>query len=117
MECPNCKHATSNSALLQCSHCGEAFERGPLEEYQHLNYLAGWLGDRPEITQKRKQQLLDLVGKKQDMLREHLMPKVPEKVKPIETKPTPTPIVDSKPLLEKPSPVAVKVEAKSAPMP
>ena len=63
MECPNCNHTTSDTALLQCSHCGEAFERGPLEEYQHLEYLADWLADRSEISFSQKKGLLDLVEK------------------------------------------------------
>ncbi|MCI0554534.1 MAG: hypothetical protein L0287_26600 [Anaerolineae bacterium] len=117
MECPNCKHATNGSALLQCSHCGEAFERGPLEEFQHLNYLADWIRDRPEIAQKLKQQLLDLVGKKQDMLRKQLLPKIPEKAKPVETKPAPAPVLEAKPISEKPMPAAVQAEAKSVPAP
>ncbi|RPJ28571.1 MAG: hypothetical protein EHM33_04005, partial [Chloroflexi bacterium] len=93
MECPNCKHATSDTALLQCSHCGESFERGPLEEYQHLAYLADWLVDRPEITQKLKEQLLDLVGKKREALIKQLLPKVMEETKP-------APVVEVKPLEE-----------------
>ena len=91
MKCPNCKHATSNTALLQCSHCGEAYERGPLEEYQHLEYLADWLGDRSEISFSQIKMLLTVVEKKQDALLEKLLPKTaPEKPKPVETKPAPT---------------------------
>lgn len=113
MECPNCKHATSSSALLQCSHCGEAFERGPLEELQHLQYLAGWLANRPEIAQELRGQLLDLVGRKQSKLREQLLPKVVEKAKPPETKPTP--VVQAKPTLEKPA-RATATQTKSEPV-
>src|SRR6185503_7430680 len=114
MECPNCKHATSNTALLQCSQCGEAFERGALEEFQHLDYLADWLAERPEITPKLKGQLLGLVEKKQDTLLGQLLPKVPvEEVKPAETvEAKPAPVVEVKPAQEKPTPVAVKSEAK-----
>ncbi len=42
MKCPNCQHVASDKAILQCSHCGEAFERGPLEELSHLDYLQDW---------------------------------------------------------------------------
>ena len=45
MECPNCKHATSNAALLQCSHCGESFERGLLEELGHIDYIKNWVDE------------------------------------------------------------------------
>jgi len=112
MECPNCKHATSNTALLQCSHCGEAYERGPLEEYQHLEYLADWLGSRSEVSQSQKKELLALVGKKQDLLRVKLLPKLaPEQPKPIETKPIPAPV--TKPIADvKPVPAVMKAEAK-----
>ena len=112
MECPNCKHATSNTALLQCAHCGEAYERGPLEEYQHLEYLAGWLGSRTEISQNQRKELLALVGEKQDLLRVKLLPKLtPEKPKPVEVQPSPAPI--AKPIADvKPAPVVMKVEAK-----
>src|SRR5258707_10025393 len=105
MECPNCKHTTSNTALLQCSHCGEAFERGQLEEYQHLEYLSDWLADRSEISHSQRNELLALVGKKQDILLEKLLPHIlPEKTKPVEVKPVPAPI-EVKPIADvKPAP-------------
>ena len=110
MECPNCKHSTSNTALLQCSHCGEAFERGPLEEYQHLDYLAGWLVDRSEISQTQKKELLEVVGEKQKALLNTLLPII-EKPKPIETKPAP--VAEVKPIADiKPTPVVLKAETK-----
>src|SRR5882724_8205864 len=113
MECPNCKHATSNTALLQCSHCGEAFERGQLEEYQHLEYLSDWLADRSEISHSQRNELLAAVGKKQDRLLEKLLPHiVPEKLKPVEIKPAPTPIA-AKPVMDvKPVPVVMRAETK-----
>ena len=118
MECPNCKHTTGNSALLQCSHCGEAFERGLFEEYQHLQYLAGWLGDRPEISQDLKRQLLALVGKKQTVLRGQLLPKVAEREKPIEPKPSPASIEEKKPTTEKAvSAPVVQTKAELVPLP
>ena len=45
MKCPNCNHVSDNSLLLTCSQCGNAFERGPLEELQHLDYMRQWLED------------------------------------------------------------------------
>jgi len=93
MECPNCKHATSNTALLQCSHCGEAFERGPLEEFQHLEYLTEWLKDRAEISQSQKKDLLMVVEEKRSKLTAQLLPKEIKKEivqeKPVEIKPAP----------------------------
>ncbi|HUE99283.1 MAG TPA: hypothetical protein VMN99_08500 [Anaerolineales bacterium] len=108
MECPNCKHATSNTALLQCSHCGESFERGPLEEYQHLDYLADWLADRAEIGKQLKEKLLEVVGTKQDALLAQLLPKFVEEAKPVVEEVKPEPVLmeaEVKPLVV-PSPVA-----------
>ena len=60
MKCPNCDHISDNSALVKCSHCGEAFERGLLEELGHLEYLQKWvdkyradLGDKAQFIQGR----------------------------------------------------------------
>ena len=98
MECPNCKHAASDTALLQCTHCGEAFERGPFEEYQHLEYLTEWLSDRDEISAFQRGELIKVVEKKRDKLLSQLLPKIVEKEKPAEApKPVPTPIVDVPP--------------------
>ncbi|MEP7134399.1 MAG: hypothetical protein ABI904_05655 [Chloroflexota bacterium] len=116
MECPNCKHATSNTALLQCSHCGEAFERGPLEEYQHLEYLADWLSDRSEISPSQINTLLTVVEKKQDALLEKLLPKTaPEKPQPVEVKPIPAPVAKAEPVADiKPAPAVLKADIKQA---
>lgn len=89
MECPNCKHAASNSTLLQCSHCGEAFERGPLEEFQHLEYLLLWLEKRTEISFSQQKELKKSVQKKQDALRSQLLP--------VLKKETPAPVADVTP--------------------
>jgi len=43
MKCPNCNHVSDDSLLLTCSQCGNAFERGPLEKLQHLDYMRQWL--------------------------------------------------------------------------
>ena len=83
MECPNCKHATNDTALLQCSHCGEAFERGPLEEFQHLAYLTQWLNDRSEISALQRKDLLSIVEKKQAKLLQQLTPKETPVEKPV----------------------------------
>jgi len=45
MKCPNCNHISDDSSLLKCSQCGDAFERGLLEELQHLEYMQQWLED------------------------------------------------------------------------
>lgn len=123
MECPNCKHATSNTAILQCSHCGEAFERGPLEEFQHLEYLADWLKDRAELSALQKQDLLEIVEKKLNTLSAQLLPKaepVVEKAQTVSTPvplPTPAPTPAPKPV-PSPAPASVsKPIAVSAPKP
>ena len=113
MECPNCKHATSDTALLQCSHCGEAFERGPLEEFQHLEYLTEWLKDRVEISHSQKRDLLSIVEIKRDKLLAQLLPKEIVEEKPIETKPAP--VVDQVPV-QQAQPVT-KTEPAPAPKP
>ena len=86
MECPNCRHSTNDTALLQCSQCREAFERGPLEEFQHLEYLATWLKDRSEISASQKKELLESIEIKRDKLLKQLLPKEIEKEKTVETK-------------------------------
>jgi len=112
MECPNCKHATNNTALLQCTHCGEAFERGQFEEYQHLEYLSNWLVERSEISQAQKKELLELVGGKRDELLKKLLPQVaPEIPKPVEVISAPTPIAEVKMT----APVAVAEIKQAAP--
>ena len=47
MKCPNCNHI-SETALMQCSQCGEAYDRHSLETFQHLEYLLSWLDSRAE---------------------------------------------------------------------
>ncbi|MCP4536760.1 MAG: hypothetical protein GY832_06405 [Chloroflexi bacterium] len=48
MKCPNCKHV-SDTALLKCSTCGEAYDRDTLETFQHMEYLLDWLNERARI--------------------------------------------------------------------
>ena len=76
MKCPNCQHTTNDTAILQCSECGEAFERNLLEEYQHLEYLTNWLSNRSEISFSQIKQLTSSAKKKQDELRVQLIPPV-----------------------------------------
>ena len=125
MECPNCKHAASDTALLQCSHCGEAFERGPFEEYQHLEYLAEWLKDRAEISSIQRGELMKVVEKKRDKLLTQLLPKILEKEKETDAKPAPAPVIPPPPPakptvtpapIESPKPEK-PVEAMPAPAP
>jgi hypothetical protein len=47
MKCPNCKHV-SDTVLLKCSACGEAYDRSALETLQHVEYLLTWLEERVE---------------------------------------------------------------------
>ncbi len=61
MECPNCKHEASPTALLKCSHCGKAYERQLLEEYEHIGYLFEWL-------EKHRSQLGGAVSNLEDEL-------------------------------------------------
>ena len=97
MECPNCKHTTDDTALLQCSHCNEAFERGPFEEYQHLEYLAQWLNDRDEISSVKRKELMTIVEKKREKLVAQLLPKIVEKEKPADVQPAPAPVAPPTP--------------------
>src|SRR5262245_1381195 len=85
MKCPNCQHRTSNTALLQCSQCGEAFERNLLEEYEHLEYLSIWLSLRSEISLGQIKQLTNVVQQKQTVIRAQLLRPI-EGEKPVETK-------------------------------
>ncbi len=113
MECPNCKHTTNDTALLQCSHCGEAFERGPLEEFQHLEYLTSWLKDLTAISPDQKRELLAIVEKKRDRLLDQLLPREITEEKPVakeeaQAAPTPKPIPSPKPI---PTPKPASVSA------
>lgn len=45
MKCPNCDHV-SETALLKCSACGQAYGRDALETLQHQEYLLAWLDER-----------------------------------------------------------------------
>ncbi len=42
MKCPNCEHVSDDKALVKCSKCGETFERGPIQELSHLEYMQSW---------------------------------------------------------------------------
>jgi len=127
MECPNCKHATSNTALLQCSHCGESFERGLLEELAHIDYLQKWVDEhRADIGEYKAGIIQGRVGERQRKLLKEIkgLVEVPQAASipvvlpaPVEVKPAPH--VEVKPAQEKPTSVAVKAEAKqmAAPAP
>src|SRR5262245_50269194 len=103
MKCPNCQHTTSDTAILQCSQCGEAFERNLLEEYGHLEYLSKWLSDRSEISFSQIKQLTGVVEKKQNSILAQLLPKTVEAEKPAETKPVP--VVDEAQAIQPPQAV------------
>jgi hypothetical protein len=134
MECPNCKHATSNTALLQCSHCGESFERGLLEELGHIDYLQKWVDEhRADIGEYQAGIIQGRVGERQRKLLKELKGnvEVPQAASiPVvkEEHPDPVPLptlvvipapTGVKPTQEKPTPVAGKAQAKqmAAPIP
>lgn len=45
MKCPSCRHV-SDTVLLKCGACGQAYDRDRLETFQHLEYLLAWLDER-----------------------------------------------------------------------
>jgi hypothetical protein len=106
MKCPNCQHH-SETVLLKCSACGESYERGALEELQHLEYLLAWLesqadslGDRFEALQT--QVAWDLANVRSGLLPERVetpavTPVAPELAPPVPI-PAPTPIPTQKPI-------------------
>ncbi|MGD9093948.1 MAG: hypothetical protein PVF74_13955, partial [Anaerolineales bacterium] len=50
MKCPHCFHKTEKSQEIKCSHCGQSYQRGHFEEYQHLEYLQTWIeGHRTKL--------------------------------------------------------------------
>lgn len=124
MKCPNCDHTSADSALVKCSHCGEAFERGQLEEWGHLEYLQKWvdryhadLGDTARFIQSR-------VGEQQRKLLKEIkgMAEAPKAESvPIarpEPPPAPKPVVpEVRPAIERPTPVVMKAEAASVSTP
>src|SRR5262245_9417866 len=57
MKCPNCAHV-SDTALLKCSACGEAYDRAALETLQHLEYVVDWLNAQAGESAAEARQLL-----------------------------------------------------------
>ena len=133
MKCPNCDRVSDQSALVKCSHCGESFERGLLEELGHLDYLQKWVDEhRSDIGDYRAGIIQSRVGERQRKLLEGIKrPREVPQVEPIPVgreeplapppKPVavpppvevkPTPVVEIKPAPEKPAPVVTKVETK-----
>ena len=119
MKCPNCDHISDNGALVKCSHCGEAFERGLLEELGHLEYLQKWVDKhRAEISDKA-QVIQSRVGDQQRKLLKEIkgiveVPKV-ESVPVEPPQPAPKPVARvAKPIVdEKPTPAAMKAETST----
>src|SRR3990170_4218683 len=71
MKCPNCDRVSDQSALVKCSHCGESFERGLLEELGHLDYLQKWVDEhRSDIGDYRAGIIQSRVGERQRKLLE-----------------------------------------------
>lgn len=115
MKCPNCQHSTSNTAILQCSHCGEAYERGPLEELEHLAYLETWLASRTELKVELFQQLRVSVQDRQIALRKQLLP---HGAAPLTEKAQATPAPQAIPApAPVPAPKPVHLPAPAAPKP
>jgi hypothetical protein len=124
MKCPNCQHH-SETALLKCSACGESYERGALEELQHLEYLLAWLesqadslGDSFETLQT--QVAWDLANVRSGLLPERVetpavTPVAPERAPPVPI-PAPTPIPTQKPI-PAPTPIPAVVAPVIAELP
>lgn len=124
MKCPNCDHVSDNSMLVKCSHCGEAFERGLLEELGHLEYLQKWadkyradLGDKAQFIQSRvgdqhRKLLKEIKGVAETPQAESVL------ILRKEPPPTPKPVIpEVKPAIEKPAPVLMKAETASVSAP
>jgi len=55
--------------LVTCSECGSAFERGPLEEIGHLEYMRQWLDELSKTTASvTVKNLSEKVGEKREKL-------------------------------------------------
>jgi hypothetical protein len=85
MKCPNCNHV-SDTTLLQCSACGEAYERDVLETLQHLEYLLTWLHERtdtlgPTTYARLRNDVLNQLGSLRSALRLAPLPS-PEEIAP-----------------------------------
>ena len=69
MKCPNCDHISDDSLLLSCSECGRAFERGPLEELGHLEYMRQWLHEfSKKVTNETVSQISEEIQEQYDEL-------------------------------------------------
>jgi hypothetical protein len=72
MKCPHCHHV-SDTALLECSACGETYHRATLETFQHLEYLLAWLDEQaptlgPQTRQRLRNQALTQLDAARDAL-------------------------------------------------
>ena len=86
MKCPNCEHVADDKSLVKCSKCGEAFERGMIEELSHLDYLQS-------VIQEREQELGNAAA---DLIQKYVLTRkgeILDLLKPPEVEPTlpPTP--------------------------
>ncbi|HLF74932.1 MAG TPA: hypothetical protein VI524_11330, partial [Anaerolineales bacterium] len=138
MKCPNCDHVSDQSALVKCSHCGESFERGLLEELGHLDYLQKWMDEHRadigdyktgiilgRVAERRRKLLGEIKGpigspqaKPAPALREEPSPAAPELVVPspvVSVEPSPLPEKQAAP--QAPAPVAPADEIKAMEMP
>src|SRR4030067_3365099 len=72
MKCPQCQNITSDTALLECVHCGSVFERGPREELQHINYLEEWIASHQAQLEEAIPGLLEEVQAQRSALHDEL---------------------------------------------
>ena len=80
MKCPNCQHI-SDTAILECSACGTAYDRGKLERLGHLEYVLAWLDSRaPRIGRGMYSRLHEEVTNEFKALRDQLIPRPPAPV-------------------------------------
>jgi len=125
MKCPNCEHISDDKVLVKCSHCGETFERGLIEELAHLDYMQTWtknhetqLGTRAiDFIQKyaftRKAELLKILRPPKE--------EIPAPQPKPEVTPAPQPVVEPvappAPVLEAKPQAAAVVVSKPVPAP
>ena len=128
MKCPNCNHASDDSLLLSCSECGSAFERGPLEKLQHLDFMRQWLEEYDlsdandtvhiiarKIQEQYEEMLKEIKG--EQVLEEEEGPAIQEITPEPEFIPTETPEPVSIPEAIAPSVAETKIEVVVPPIP
>ena len=126
MECPNCHHKSQPGVLIKCQDCGASYERGILEEYEHVHYLLDWLEEhRVEMGENATSLIMEMNSRKTSLReRMHLpadakpvitsasltLPSQPKPVAPLPAVPTPAPV-------SAPTPKPVELPAPPRPAP